>query len=149
MPLVKCQVLNRTYFQNICFTNWQPIIFDAFLLAAAVELADKTRRRSAYSWHRQIELRIPVHDPERWNDKRVLNSLHDALNFLTGDQWQVTFSGRSASEAPPPQCRFNLPARLTAVMPFSDGLDSRALWRDWWSASFGDNLIRVRLEQKI
>ena len=149
---LRCQIGQNVEFsterlETYCFTNWQPIIFDAFLLAAAVEFADKTRRRSAFSWQRQIELRIPVHDPGRWNDKRVLNSLHDALNFLTGDQWQVTFSGRSASEASPRQCRFNLPTGLTAVMPFSDGLDSRAV-AGLVERELGDNLIRVRLGPK-
>src|ERR1700686_4870020 len=53
--------------ETYCFTNWEPIVYDALLVAAAVEFADRTQRRPALKWDRQIEIRIPVHDPDRWN----------------------------------------------------------------------------------
>ena len=150
---LRCQIGENIEFsterlETYCLTNWQPIVYDALLLAAAVEFADKTLRRSVYRWDREMELRVPVHDADRWNDKRVLTALHDALNFLTGDRWRVTFFGRSTPEAPPPQCCFELPSGVAAVIPFSDGLDSRAV-AGLMERELGDKLIRVRLGPKI
>ena len=45
------------------FAAWEPVIFDALLLAAAVEFCDKTQRRPALGWGRYIALNLPVHDP--------------------------------------------------------------------------------------
>ena len=50
---------------------WEPVAYDALLTAAAVEFADRTQRRRAYVWERDIELQIPAHDTERWNDRRA------------------------------------------------------------------------------
>jgi 7-cyano-7-deazaguanine synthase in queuosine biosynthesis len=149
---LKCQIGRNVEFstqrlETYCFTDWQPIVFDALLLAAAVEFADRTQRRAAYRWDREIELRIPVHDPDRWNDGWVLKSLHDALDFLTGDRWQVSFTARSTPVNPLTQCHLELPQGLTAVIPFSDGLDSRAV-AGLMSRELGDRLIRVRLGSK-
>ena len=133
--------------ETYCITNWEPIVYDALLVAAAVEFADRTLRRPALKWDRQIEIRIPVHDPDRWNHPAVSTSLHDALEFLTGDRWQITFRGRLKKEEAPQQGRFNLSPGITSVIPFSDGLDSRAV-AGLMSKQLGDKLIRVRLGSK-
>jgi 7-cyano-7-deazaguanine synthase in queuosine biosynthesis len=49
--------------------------------------------------------------------------------------------------APPAQGHFNLPEGLTAVIPFSDGLDSRIV-AGLTARELGDKLIRVRLGSK-
>src|SRR6185437_16297905 len=54
--------------ETYCVTNWDSVVYDALLVAAAVEFADRTLKRPALKWDRQIEIRIPVHDPERWNN---------------------------------------------------------------------------------
>ena len=133
--------------ETYCFAEWEPIVYDALLLAAAVEIGDRTLRRNATSWEREIKLTIPVHETDRWNDRRVTNALHEALNFLTGDRWQVGFRKRRKSVEPPAQGRFSLPEGLTAVMPFSDGLDSRIV-AGLMARELGDKLIRVRLGSK-
>jgi Queuosine biosynthesis protein QueC len=133
--------------ESYCFAEWDPIVYDALLVAAAVEYGDRVQRRPVLKWQREIELRIPVHDPDRWNDQRVADTLHDALDFLTGDQWQITFYKRSQPLSPPRQGQFNLKDGISAVIPFSDGMDSRAV-AGLMAREIGDKLIRVRLGSK-
>src|SRR5712691_11144003 len=57
--------------ESYFFAGWEAVAYDALLLAAAVEFADRTQRRPAYRWERDIILRVPVHDVTRWQDKRV------------------------------------------------------------------------------
>src|SRR5690242_4444743 len=85
---------NTSHLESFFFAEWNPVIYDAMLVAAAVEFADKTQRRPALSWRRTIHLNIPVHDPRHWRDGRVGSSLHNVLNFLTGDSWTVEFHAR-------------------------------------------------------
>jgi hypothetical protein len=133
--------------ESYCFAEWDPIVYDALLVAAAIEFGDRTKRRPALKWERNIELRVPVHDPDRWNNGQVVDALHDALNFLTGDQWRITFCKRCRPLNPPRQGQFNLPQGLSAVIPFSDGLDSRIVG-GLMARELGDKLIRVRLGSK-
>jgi hypothetical protein len=149
---LRCQIGGNIEFstarlETYCFAGWEPVVYDALLLAAAVEVGDRTLRRPAARWERQIELRLPVHDPDRWADKAVSEALHNALNFLTGDHWHITFGQRCQPVAPPAQGHFNLPEGLTAVIPFSDGLDSRIV-AGLMARELGDKLIRVRLGSK-
>lgn len=146
---VLCQVGKHVEFsteslETYCFTNWEPIVYDALLVAAAVEFADKTLRRAARKWDRQIELFIPVHEPDRWKDKTVSSALRDTLDFLTGDQWHISFRKRSLPLDTPRQQRFELPQGITTVIPFSDGLDSRAV-AGLMANELGEKLVRVRL----
>src|SRR5688500_14335258 len=69
--------------ESYFFAQWEPVLYDAFLLAAAVEFCDITKRRPAYGWGRDVHLHFPVHDPERWKQEKVVKALRDALNFLT------------------------------------------------------------------
>lgn len=133
--------------ESYCLAGWEPVAFDALLLAAAVEFCDRTQRRPAITWARSIELQIAVHDPDRWSDKAVSCPLHQALELLTGDQWSVTFTGRSEPVSIPRQIHFTMPTESCAVMPFSDGLDSRAV-AGLVAHEIGDRLIRVRLGSK-
>src|SRR2546428_13406863 len=79
-----------TKMESYFFAQWEPVLYDAFLLAAAVEFCDITKRRPKQGWGREIQLRIPVHNPIHWRQDEVVRALHDALNFLTGDRWQIT-----------------------------------------------------------
>ena len=149
---LRCQIGGNIEFstarlETYCFAGWEPVVYDALLVAAAVEVGDRTLHRPAARWERQIELSLPVHDPDRWAHNAVSESLHDALNFLTGDHWHITFGKRRQSVAPPAQGHFNLPEGLTAVIPFSDGLDSRIV-AGLTARELGDKLIRVRLGSK-
>ena len=97
---LRCQIGSNVQFstdslESYFFARWDAVAYDALLVAAAVEFGDRTQRRPAYTWHREIELRIPVHDLDRWNDPGVSKALHDVLGFLTGDRWQIEFYRRS------------------------------------------------------
>lgn len=149
---LRCEIganveFNTANMESYFFAQWQPVLYDALLVAAAVEFCDKTQRRPARGWGRIIELRIPVHEPERWNRQDVAQALHDTLDFLTGDRWQITFYGRRRAESSPRQGQFSLDNDKTAVIPFSDGLDSRAV-AGIMALELGDRLVRVRLGSK-
>jgi Queuosine biosynthesis protein QueC len=129
------------------FAKWEPVVFDLMLLAASIEFCDRVQRRPALGWGRAFELRLPVHDPDVWNQKSVSDTLHDALELLTGDQWNVTFLKRKKPAAEPVQELFYLDTGAEAVIPFSDGLDSRAVGA-LMAEEYGARLVRVRLGSK-
>jgi hypothetical protein len=102
---------NMTDLASYFFAEWSPTVYDELLVAAAVEFADRTRRRPALTWQREFELHIPVHDPSHWNAPRVSETLKDALVFLTSDLWHITFYKRRKDHERPKQGHFLLPAR--------------------------------------
>lgn len=131
--------------QSYFLAPWKEIIFDTFLLAAAVEFCDRIKARPKQYWGREIELHLPVHDIQHWRQAQVSDALHDALNFLTGDRWKIRFSKRRKKALQPEQMPFDFPQNgVKAVIPFSDGLDSRAV-AGLLEKQYGDTLIRVRL----
>jgi hypothetical protein len=129
------------------YAKWEPVVFDALLVAAAVEFCDKLRKRPKLGWGRQFDVRIPVHDVGAWNSEPVANSLKDALEFLTGDEWNLRFVRRQKVVLAPQQGLFSLPTGAAAVIPFSEGLDSRAV-SGLMTKELGDGLTRVRLGPK-
>jgi hypothetical protein len=138
---------STTHLESYCLVEWEPVIFDALVLTAAIEFCDRTRRRHAHTWAREFELRIPVHEPARWNDRAVSDALHSALGFLTGDVWSISFVARRKPVEKPQQSNFDIPHEPCAVMPFSEGLDSRAV-AGLMHNELGNRLIRVRLGSK-
>jgi 7-cyano-7-deazaguanine synthase in queuosine biosynthesis len=127
--------------------EWDPIVLDALLVAAGVEFCDKVKRRPRLGWGRAFELRVPVSDPDRWRSPTISDALSDALEFLTGDVWDISFvKRRGAPNAPQEMLRLSLAGNL-ALLPFSEGLDSfivAGLMAEEW----GDRLVRVRLGSK-
>ena len=138
---------STNHLESYCLARWEPIVFDALVVAAAVEFCDHIQRRPAQHWGRAFELRIPVHDPNRWNSQTVSVTLKDALDFLTGDRWEITFVARQKPAHVPHQYPFDMPGTSCAVIPFSEGLDSRAV-AGLMDLEMGDQLIRVRLGTK-
>lgn len=130
--------------ESYSFSTWEPVAYDALLVAAAVEYADRTVRRAAYVWERQIELQIPVHDVSRWTDGAVNATLHDAIGFLTGDRWHITFHPRRHAAERPQQVTLDLPGGAAAVIPYSNGLDSFAV-AGLAARELGRSLVRIRL----
>ncbi|UVH55095.1 7-cyano-7-deazaguanine synthase [Variovorax paradoxus] len=135
------------HLESYCLAQWEPVIFDALVVTAAAEFCDRIQKRQAHHWGREIELRVPVHDPERWNARSVALPLKDALDFLTGDRWTLSFVARRAQAFVPQQASLDIPGDCSAVIPFSDGLDSRAV-AGLMHRELGDRLIRVRLGSK-
>lgn len=133
--------------QSYAFARWEPVIHDAMIVAAAIEYADRTTRRPALGWTRKIDLRVPVHEPDRWSAPSVLDGLHDALQFLTGDIWTIEFVRRSGKALAPSQENLQLPVKTDAVIAYSDGMDSRAV-AGIMTATLGERLVRVRVGSK-
>ena len=77
-------------FQSYFFAEWNPTAYDALLVAAVVEFADRTLRRSTMNWPREFVLNIPVHDAAHWNRQgRFRDAERSAGLFdrrLLGDQ---------------------------------------------------------------
>ena len=133
--------------QTYCLAKWDERVYDAFVVAAAVQFCDHTKRRPSTGWGRDFVLRVPVHDPHRWSSTEVSTALHDALTFLTCDQWQIAFTKRKKPVSPTPQGNFNIPDDSCVIIPFSDGLDSCAV-AGLTTFECGQNLIRVQLGSK-
>jgi len=149
---LNCELENHLDFSteslsSYFFAKWHPIVFDALLVAAAVEFCDRVKLRPKRGWGRAIELRLPVHDVDCWRRIEVQSALREALEFLTGDQWEIRFVTRRRALSAPPQGIIELQASNFAVLPFSEGLDSRAV-AGLMAAELGDGLIRVRLGNK-
>ncbi len=133
----------RTY----SFARWETVLYDAMVVAAAIEFGDRTVKRPTQEWARRISLKIPVHDPTRWNAPDTSAALHDAVGFLTGDYWSIDFIGRSSEAPSPPQDYLNLKVPTEAIIAFSDGMDSFAV-AGILGEMFGEKLVRVRIGAK-
>src|SRR5690606_36835318 len=102
------------------------IAVDLVLIAGIVYLLDKgiPRRLAADAWTRQFSASFPVSAPHHW--RRARTALEEALRFLTGDEWAVTFTGRPDNLFVPTQERRHprraIPADVVTL--FSGGLDS-------------------------
>lgn len=132
---------------SYCFADWKPVVFDMLVVAAAVEFCDRMQRRPALHWSRAFELEIPVHEKARWEAPEAKEALISALSFLTGDKWVINFTDRKSIEQPRTQTSLNLPSGARAVVPFSDGMDSRAV-AALSAKIYGGHIIRVRLGTK-
>lgn len=100
------------------------IAFDFLIFSLSVYNADRAISRAIYSeegWCRRMKLTVPVlHLSEMNNSREALTS---ALNFLTGDDWELNFE-----QAEPYQIDQELPivdrSVYGRVSLFSGGLDS-------------------------
>lgn len=150
---LRCQIGHEVEFsteslESYFFSAWRPEAYDALLVAAAVEFADKSLHRPEYYWRRDFSLRVPVHDVDRWQRASVSGALRDALEYLTGDSWDIEFYGRHRVQSQPQQSTFELSSNAQAVIPFSSGLDSRAV-AGLMQRSMKDGLVRIRLKSKL
>lgn len=134
---------DTTGLESYCFSNWEPVIFDSLLLTAAVDFCDRVARRPALGWGRHIEIRLPVHEPDRWSGD-VSKRLSETLSFLTGDHWRVSFRPRRSPACVPRQGNFDIPDPSSAVVPFSEGLDSLIV-SALTEHHCGTRLVRVRV----
>ena len=138
---------STTGLESYALSAWEDVIFDAMVVAAAVEYADSVSRRWRSHWARRLSIRIPVHDPDRWGAPAVSNALHDALGFVTGDRWSIQFVRRRCCPGAAPERYLSLPVQTEAVQAYSDGMDSLAV-AGILRAKLGDRLVRVRVGGK-
>lgn len=106
-----------------CCSNWEPVVFDALLLAAAIDFCDRIARRPALRWGRDFVIQVPVHEPDRWGGT-ITDRMLEALSLLTGDRWEIRFRRRELPVGAPRQGNFDVPNPESPILPFSDGLDS-------------------------
>lgn len=128
--------------ESYCLASWTPLIFDALVVAAAIEFCDRIQKRPVLSWGRDFSLTIPVHDVAHWTTVHAV--LIDALEFLTGDKWQIEFTPRRKPHEVHRQAHLPIPAGITTIIPFSDGIDSRAV-SALKEKELGSRLCRVKL----
>ncbi|MBW9076066.1 7-cyano-7-deazaguanine synthase [Agrobacterium deltaense] len=130
--------------------NWDNRIYDALTLIAAVEFCDKTCRRPAWGWMRRFEVSLPVFELIHWEDPHNVTALVSALKLLTGDEWVFSFTQRKGGpdDDVGRQSRLEFGDGNRVVMPFSDGLDSRAVSALLSAGGRSDRLIRVRVGSK-
>ncbi len=103
------------------------VAIDLALLAALVTAADTRLSRateSQDSWTREIDLHVPVSDPELWT--QASERAERMLDFLTGDRWRLFFRARNKENrqlVKRPE-GLDLSATFDCVCLFSGGLDS-------------------------
>lgn len=132
--------------ESYAFARWQPVIYDAMLVAAAIEYADRSFARPGLGWRRDFSIHVPVLEPARWSASAVSEALRDATGFLTGDGWRFKFVQRQGPTPWPPQDCFQFHVTADAVIAFSDGMDSRAV--AGLVSAAGRNPVRVRVGSK-
>jgi 7-cyano-7-deazaguanine synthase in queuosine biosynthesis len=102
------------------------IAIDWLLVAMSVISSDTRINRSEEAqdnWTREIDLYIPVSEPDKWKKSSTL--LSNTLRFLTGDSWRFIFRKRPngySHIAHKPKTKS--PDDITDVCLFSGGLDS-------------------------
>jgi hypothetical protein len=147
LNLVRDITFETDALRSYAFAHWQDVTCDALVLAGAVEYIDHLVKRPETGWTRRLTVRIPVHDPARWQAPKVYDALQEALRFLTGDIWEIEFVKRRSLAPRPPQEYLNLSVPTKAVLAYSDGMDSRAV-AGLLGTAMGDELILVRVGSK-
>ncbi|MPL54995.1 hypothetical protein SDC9_00462 [bioreactor metagenome] len=111
-------------------TDFTSVKFDFFLVSAIVYGVDNLLSRAIYSndgWTRDIEVEFPVNNLVVWSGKE--EKLKQILDFLTGDNWQISFREIEDVDLFQPRTnRRKIPtynkASIKSVTLFSGGLDS-------------------------
>ncbi|MEJ7928288.1 Qat anti-phage system QueC-like protein QatC [Sphingobium sp. AN641] len=95
--------------------------WDFLSISLAVVAADEscTRSKSPDGWTRKIDLTIAVIDPTFWSGVTI--NLQQALRFVTGDIWNLTFIGGGFLPAPPKPVKTR---PEDAICLLSGGMDS-------------------------
>ena len=121
--------IEADHINRYCFSDGSALQEDLAAVLSAVRTADRAGPRlHGKSWARVLSLDIPVFDLQLWQSKSVSEALADALQYLTGDRWQLTFRPRKGTPKTPDQAHLlGLPAQERFFMPYSNGLDSYAL----------------------
>lgn len=131
--------------QGFVPNTWDTIIYDIMLVVAGVEVCDHSRVRAKMDWARNLSMRIPVHEPKRWNNPNVKDALIKALKMLTGDNWTIEFRQTPQPQSGPVQQALDFPHHADMIIPFSDGLDSKAVAGILTKSRSEEIMVRVRV----
>ena len=105
---------------------------DLMDVMGAVYTADRRSKRrfnGTATGQRRIGIRIPVRDPEAWSLPEIVSSLLKLLSWVSGDVWDLEFTGRARNKELEGDQGFLFDVPLEApvkVSLFSGGLDSLA-----------------------
>lgn len=136
--------------ETFAFSKWESIVYDAMVVAAAVECADRGFSRPvgkpSYGWSRNLYLNIPVCNIDRWMFPDVIKRLRDAIEFLTGDHWHVSFKKLEEPKPPKSNSFLKMEIPTDAVIAFSEGMDSHAV--AGIMSRKGKKLVCVRMKPK-
>lgn len=113
--------------ETYAFARRDSTVLDALTVMAAVDYADLVIGRPAYTWKRELHISIPVYNGDLWNVPDVGAALNDALTFLTGDTWNISFRQRRGVPIKKPQDSLPFEPEVRRVIAYSNGLDSRAV----------------------
>lgn len=100
-----------------------------YAIDASVPRGGPTDRNLGAMWYRRFVIEVPVRDYGFWSDPDVLEALQATLEFLSGDQFEFTFSQvEKQASGPGPYFDFGREGAWApdTVMLFSGGLDSFA-----------------------
>ena len=107
-----------------------PRFVDLLRVGEAIFVVDRLVRRKtgrSGSWDRELQVRIAVLDPHFWCSPEVASSLKQAVEFVSGDHWDIEFFG--------PPCRYEWAKSVLSpetlresplICLYSGGLDSAA-----------------------
>ena len=105
---------------------------DLLEVAMSVYTADRRSRRNygrVNTGHRQISVRVGVHDPDFWRRPEMTECLGELLYWMSEDEWSFDFTRRLTSlmSAGQQGFLFSAPPEVPATVSlFSGGLDSLA-----------------------
>jgi len=104
-------------------------VLDFLFIASIIYATDKLIPRKEFqdNWTRNFDIEIPVSNPDIWT--AVKNSFSEIISFLTGDDWNISFSYRKLSLYYPRQKHRKASQAQSLfkrdfVCLFSGGLDS-------------------------
>lgn len=111
--------------------DFNSIKFDFFLISAIIYGVDNLFNREIYStdgWARELNVELPVCNLNNWQGNELL--LEEILNFLTGDNWTISFRLNNRNNFYIPKNRRSSSIKhyekekIKSVSLFSGGLDS-------------------------
>jgi len=137
-------MIDAEQLSRYCLRDLDPVIDDMVLLAGAVAFSDRVvARKTSVGWRRNLQVSIPVHNPDFWSETKLSRSVTSTLDALTGDNWTLMFKARRRRTQVKPQSILPLGVLPSLVMPYSDGLDSFAAARLVSARNPGISLVLV------
>ncbi|AWI09513.1 hypothetical protein CKA38_09890 [Ereboglobus luteus] len=113
--------------EAFCFKELTVRDEELVCLAGIVAFADRlVRRKASLGWSRNLEIVMPVAEPRFWQQPEIVDTLLEALRYLTGDAWRFKFIKRAGRLPRVRQAEMDLGQGEFQVIPFSNGMDSFA-----------------------
>ena len=109
---------------DYCLARRERVFEDLATIVESVAYCDRRIvRRPSDGWKRNLIVDVPVYELPLLQSMPVVNALHSAVEFLTGNSWEFGFSRRLWIISKE-QSRMAFPqVGIHHVIPFSDGLD--------------------------